>query len=116
MSTWTRPWRVANDDKEHVYVVQHLVTAELRDVHVAMMWFYADDQLEITDELLKVLQQLENKSEYHIRSTSACKRRRVCCQGGQGRTGGGGEHLGAGVARVSLRAGRVAQNALRRCV
>ena len=22
MSTWTGPWRVANDDKEHVYVVQ----------------------------------------------------------------------------------------------
>ena len=30
MSTWTGPWRVANDDKEHVYPVQHLITAELR--------------------------------------------------------------------------------------
>ena len=39
MSTWTGPWRVANDDKEHVYAVQHLVTAELRDVHVARMRF-----------------------------------------------------------------------------
>ena len=73
MSTWTRPWRVANDDKEHVYVVQHLVTAELRDVHVARMQFYADDQLEITGELLKVFQQLENQGEYHIRSISAAK-------------------------------------------
>ena len=39
MITWTGPWRVANDDKEHVYAVQHLVTAELRDVHVARMRF-----------------------------------------------------------------------------
>ena len=39
MSTWTGPWRVANDDKEHVYAVQHLVTAELRDIHVARMRF-----------------------------------------------------------------------------
>ena len=37
MSTWTGPSRVANGDKEHVYAVQHLVTAELRDVHVARM-------------------------------------------------------------------------------
>ena len=39
MSTWTGPWRVANDDKEHVYAVQHLLTAELRDVTVARMRF-----------------------------------------------------------------------------
>ena len=54
MSTWTGSWRVANYGKEHVYAVQHLVTAELRDVHVARMRFYADDQLEIAGELLKV--------------------------------------------------------------
>ena len=35
MSTWTGPCRVTNDDEEHVYAVQHLVTVELRDVHVA---------------------------------------------------------------------------------
>ena len=64
----------SNDDKEHVDAVQHLVTAELRDVHVASMRFYADDKLEITGELLKVFQQLENHGEYHIRSISAIKR------------------------------------------
>ena len=74
MTTWTWPWRAANDDKEHVYAVQHLVTADLRDVHVARMRFYADDKLEITGELLKVFQQLENHGEYHIRSISAIKR------------------------------------------
>ena len=42
-STWTGPWRVANADKEQMYAVQHLVTAELRDVHLARMRFYADD-------------------------------------------------------------------------
>ena len=58
MSTWTGPWRAANDDKEHVDAVQHLVSlvsAELRDVHVARMRVYADDKLEITVEFLKVL-------------------------------------------------------------
>ena len=37
MSTWTEPWRAANDDNEHVDAVQQLVTAELGDVHVARM-------------------------------------------------------------------------------
>ena len=54
--------------------VQHLVTAELRDVHVARMRVYADDKLEITGELLKVFQQLENRGEYHMRIISAIKR------------------------------------------
>ena len=61
MSTWTGPWRVANDDKEHVDAVQHLVTAELRDVHVARTRVYADDKLKITGELLKVFQQFYRK-------------------------------------------------------
>ena len=51
-----------------------MVTAELRDVHVTRMRFYVDDQLEITGELLKVFQQLENQGEYHIRGISAIKR------------------------------------------
>ena len=74
MSTWTGPWRVANDDKEYVYAVQHLVTAELRDVRVARMPVHDDDKLEIVGELLKVFQQLQNQGEYHIRSISAIKR------------------------------------------
>ena len=69
MSTWTRLWRVANDDKEDVYTVQHLVIAELHDVRVARIRFYADDQLDITGEL-KVFQHLGNRGEYHIRSIS----------------------------------------------
>ena len=54
--------------------MQHLVAAELRDVHVVKMRFYADDQLEITGELLKVFQHLKNQGEYHIQSISAIKR------------------------------------------
>ena len=57
----------------YVYAVHHLVTAELREVHVARIQFYADDQLEITGELLTVFQQLENQCKYHIRSISAVK-------------------------------------------
>ena len=52
MSHWTGPWRVSHGDKEHVHAAQHLVTTELRDVHVSKMQFDADDKLEITGELL----------------------------------------------------------------
>ena len=62
MSTWTGPWRVAYDDKEHVYAVKHLVTAEMRKAHVVRMWFYADDQLENTGELLKVSHQMRTRA------------------------------------------------------
>ena len=55
------------------YTVQDLVTAELRNVLVARIRFYADGKLEITGDLLKVFfQQLENQGKYHIRSISAC--------------------------------------------
>ena len=76
MSTWTGPWRVANDDKEHVYAVQHLVTAELRDVHVARVRFYADDQLEITGEVLKVFHQLRTRAS----TTSGASRLSARCK------------------------------------
>ena len=45
MRTWTGSQRVASDDKEHVYALQHLVTAEPRDVHPARTRVYADDKL-----------------------------------------------------------------------
>ena len=64
----------ANDKKEHVYAVQHSITGELRNVHVARMWLYADDQLDVTGELLKGFHQLKNQGEYHIRNISAIER------------------------------------------
>ena len=51
-----------------------MFTVELRDVHVARMPFYADDKPEISGELLKVFQKLENQGEYHIQTISAIKR------------------------------------------
>ena len=54
--------------------MQHLVTGKLRDVHVASMRVYVDDQHEITSKLLKAFVQLENQGEYHIRSISAIER------------------------------------------
>ena len=48
----TGPWRVANDDKEQLYAVQHLAKGELRGVHVGGVQFYGDAILEITGELL----------------------------------------------------------------
>ena len=38
------------------------------------MRVYADDKLEITGELPKVFQQMEDLGEYHIRSISSIKR------------------------------------------
>ena len=55
-----------------MYAVQHLV--ELRDVDVSRIRLYADDQLEVTGELLTVSKKLENHGEYHIRSISGIKR------------------------------------------
>ena len=63
-----------NYEKEHVYAVQRLVTAEPRDVHAERMRVYADDKLEVTGGLLKVFQQLEKQEEYHIWSTTAINR------------------------------------------
>ena len=104
MSTWNGQWRFANDDKEHVYAVQHLVIAELCDVHAARMRFYANDKLEITGKLFKVFQQLENQGEYHIRSISAIQRAasgdEFVVKVAWERTGGSGEHLGAGATRI----------------
>ena len=73
ISTWTGPWRVANDDKDHVYGVKQLVTAELRDVQKARMRHYADYKLQIAGELLNVFQQLKNQGKYHIWRVSAIK-------------------------------------------
>ena len=53
--------------------MQHLVTTDLHDVHVARMRFYADGQLEITGELLKVYK-LGSQGDCHIRSISHIKR------------------------------------------
>ena len=65
---------LTNYDKEHVYAVQRLVTAEPRDVHADKTRVYADDKLEVTGGLLKVFQQLEEQGKYHIRSTTAINR------------------------------------------
>ena len=96
MSNWTGPWRVANDDKDHVYAVQHLVTAELRDVHVAGMRVYADDKLEIIGDpqgFPTIGQPGRVPHPEHLGYQASCKRQRVRCQGGPRKTGGGEEHL-----------------------
>ena len=92
MSTWTGPWRVANDDKEHVYGVQHLVTAELRDVHVARMRFapMTSSRSPASSARFPTIGEPGRVPHpEHICYQAGCKRRRVRCQGGLGRTGGG---------------------------
>ena len=119
LSTRTGPWRIANDDKEHVYAVQHMVTGELRDVHVARMRFYADDQLETTGEFLQAFQQMETEGMYHIRRISAIKRAasgdefvvKVACEGLEET-----ESTWEAVSRVFHDAPAVLRKSSRRCV
>ena len=79
--------------------MNHFVTGALRDVNVARMRVYADDQLEITSELLKAFLKSEIQREYHILRMSALKQ--ATCgdpgrgQGDLGRSGIGREHRGA---------------------
>ena len=69
VSTWTGAWRVVDDDKVHVNAVQHLLTAELRDVHVVSMRFHTGDQLEITGELQTVSHQLRTRASTTSRAS-----------------------------------------------
>lgn len=73
-STLTRPWRVVNDDREHVYVVEHPDNGETQDVHVARMWFYVDRHLHVDQPLQDVFQHLEDQGEYHICDITSMKK------------------------------------------
>ena len=74
MNTWTGPWRVANDDKEHVYTVANIITGETREVHVTRMRFYADRDLKITKAVKDVFQHVDQQGEYHIRGITRVKK------------------------------------------
>ncbi|KAG3199075.1 hypothetical protein PC128_g5559 [Phytophthora cactorum] len=50
--TWVGPYRVVRADT-HSFRVQHLVTGDELDVHASRRKMYADDSLEVTDELLE---------------------------------------------------------------
>eukprot|EP00644_Phytophthora_capsici_P009849 jgi/Phyca11/550834/estExt2_Genewise1Plus.C_PHYCAscaffold_390072 len=50
--TWVGPYRVVRADV-HSFRVQHLVTGDEMDVHPSRLKMYADESLEVTDELLE---------------------------------------------------------------
>ncbi|GMF57946.1 unnamed protein product [Phytophthora fragariaefolia] len=50
--TWVGPYRVVRTDT-HSFRVQHLITGKESDVHASRLKLYADDSLEVTDELLE---------------------------------------------------------------
>uniref|UniRef100_H3H850 Chromo domain-containing protein n=1 Tax=Phytophthora ramorum TaxID=164328 RepID=H3H850_PHYRM len=50
--TWVGPYRVVRADT-HSFRVQHLVTGDELDVHASRLKMYADEDLEVTDELLE---------------------------------------------------------------
>lgn len=50
--TWVGPYRVIRAEA-HSFRVQHLVTGDEMDVHASRLKMYADESLEVTDELLE---------------------------------------------------------------
>ena len=50
--TWTGPYVVTQADS-HSFRVKHLVTGDETDVHASRLKFYADSDLEVSDELLE---------------------------------------------------------------
>uniref|UniRef100_H3H8F2 Chromo domain-containing protein n=1 Tax=Phytophthora ramorum TaxID=164328 RepID=H3H8F2_PHYRM len=50
--TWVGPYRVVRADT-HSFRVQHLVTGDELDVHASRLKMYADEDFEVTDELLE---------------------------------------------------------------
>ena len=70
LNTWTEPWRVEKDEKEHIRTVGNIITGETREVHVTRMRFYADSDLKITKAVKDVFQQ----GEYHIGGITEVKK------------------------------------------
>lgn len=52
-SVWKGPFRVVGTKSKCVFRIQHLVTGKTMDAHVTRMKFYADDNLELTEELVE---------------------------------------------------------------
>ncbi|KAE9276605.1 hypothetical protein PR003_g29016 [Phytophthora rubi] len=50
--TWVGPYRVVRADP-YSFCIQHLVTGAEMDVHASRLKFYADDSLEVNEELLE---------------------------------------------------------------
>ena len=64
--TCTGPWRVMVAQRPHVYIVQNIVSGEVRDVHVARMPFYADAALVITAEPKDIFQHAFRQGEFEM--------------------------------------------------
>ena len=77
MSTWTGPWRIENDDREHVYNVSNIVTGETREAHVTRMRLYADNSLNVTAPFKEVFQHIHQQGEYHIRAITGVRQARM---------------------------------------
>ena len=54
MNTWTRPWKVVSDDREHVYTVEYIISGDVHDAHVARLKFYADKELNVTRRIQEI--------------------------------------------------------------
>lgn len=73
VSEWTGPWGLVSDDREHVYTIEHTVSGETRDAHIASMRFHAHRELRVARRLQNSFQHLERQEEFHISGIVSAK-------------------------------------------
>jgi hypothetical protein len=49
--TWKGPFRITKVINDYIYVIEHIITQETREVHCTRLRFYHDSSLEITEAL-----------------------------------------------------------------
>lgn len=62
--TWTGPWRVVSGGSSHMYVVEDIVTAETKRVHVVRMRPYADASLALGPQIMDVFAAIMHQGEF----------------------------------------------------
>lgn len=73
VSEWTGPWRVVSEDRGHVDTVDHIVSRDVCDAHVARMRFYAIKESNVTKRQ-NIFQELEHQAEFHVANVGGCKK------------------------------------------
>lgn len=75
MSEWTTPWRVVSDDRKYVRTVEHIVSGDVRDPHVARMRFDGDKEYNVTRRRMQDnFQYLEHQAEFRMARIEGCKK------------------------------------------
>jgi hypothetical protein len=58
---WRSPRRVASVESDYVFVVENLLTKELKAAHATRLRFYKDKELSVTAELAQAAEHNDHK-------------------------------------------------------